>query len=143
MKNSTILIGVIALIVLVGAGWVLASQIGKTNVVPTQIVSEPNPTQSETQNTPTKEFIIEGKPFEFNPKEIRVKKGDVVQITFKNNDGFHNLTIEGLSVQTKQISVGQTDTIKFKADQAGTFTFFCNVGTHRQQGMEGKLVVEE
>lgn len=110
-----------------------------TNTQPTQpVVTSPESTTSQN----VKSFMVEGKPFEFNPKEIKVKKGDTVKITFKNNEEFHNLTIDGYNVGTKQINAGESDTIQFVADKAGTFEFFCNVDGHKDKGMVGNLIVE-
>ncbi|MDO8658241.1 MAG: plastocyanin/azurin family copper-binding protein [Candidatus Levybacteria bacterium] len=40
---------------------------------------------------------------------------------------------------------GQTDTVEFTADTAGTFEYYCSVGNgyHKEQGMVGTLVIEE
>lgn len=138
MKSQTIIVAVVILLVLIGGAWYLVG----TRGVPT-----PTPTPTETPGIivgqPDKIFEVEGKPFEFSLKELRVKKDDVVRITFKNTQGFHDLTVDGYDVKTKQIQAGESDTIQFKADKAGTYPIFCSVGTHRQQGMEGALVVEE
>jgi plastocyanin len=133
MNRQTVIIAAVILLVFIGAVWFIATKTYK---------QQPQ-TQPAVEMQPNKTFEVTGKPFEFGPKELRVKKGDVVQITFKNNEGFHDLTIEGYDVKTKQIPAGQSDTVKFTADKAGTFTYYCGVGTHRQQGMEGKLIVEE
>jgi len=90
----------------------------------------------------TKVFNIEGKPFSFTPNEIRVKKGDRVRIVFSNIEGFHDWKIDEFNAATKKINAGETDTVEFIADKAGTFEFYCSVGTHRQMGMKGNLIVE-
>lgn len=141
--NNKLLIAVVAAILLLGAGLII-SQSGtkqQVSVVPTPAA---NPTQvaSPTEDK-LKEFVVEGKPFEYSLKEITVKKGDKVKITFKNTQGFHDLTIDQLDVKTKQIQAGEEDSLEFVADKAGTFEYFCSVGNHRQMGMVGKLIVEE
>ena len=73
---------------------------------------------------------------------IGAKEGDMVKIVFKNMQGFHDLTIDGLNLKTKQIQAGEEESIEFVADKKGTFDYFCSVGTHREMGMVGKLVVE-
>lgn len=97
---------------------------------------------SSPSQATVKEFTVVGKPFSFTPNEIRVNKGDTVRITFNNMEGFHDFTIDGYNVKTKQIQAGQSDMVEFVADKAGTFEFFCGVGTHREMGMIGKLIVE-
>ncbi|OGN04280.1 MAG: hypothetical protein A2659_03275 [Candidatus Yanofskybacteria bacterium RIFCSPHIGHO2_01_FULL_44_24] len=81
-------------------------------------------------------------PFSFNPAEIRVKKGDTVRIIFRNEKGTHDWVIDEFNARTKILQVGQTETIQFVANKAGTFEYYCSVGTHRQMGMKGNLVVE-
>ena len=91
---------------------------------------------------PLKEFTIEAKKFEFSVKEIRVKKGDFVRINLKSVDGFHDLVVDAFNAATKQINTGDSSFVEFKADKTGTFEFYCSVGTHRQMGMVGKLIIE-
>ena len=89
-----------------------------------------------------KDFTVVGRSFSFSPSAIRVKKGDLVKITFKDEDGFHNLTIDGYNVKTSSINSGQEAVLTFTADRTGTFSFYCSVDSHREQGMQGTLTVE-
>ena len=70
-------------------------------------------------------------------------KAGPVTIDFTNMSSVpHNVTIEGNGAS------GGTDTITGSSTsptidlQPGTYTFFCSVDSHRQAGMEGKLVVK-
>lgn len=85
---------------------------------------------------------IDGSSFAFAPAEIRVKKGDTVKIVFKNIDGFHDLTIGGYNVGTSRVGTGGTGMVEFVADNIGTFEYYCSVGSHRELGMKGNLIVE-
>ncbi len=139
MKN--ILIVIIVLILIGGAYSFFAGQ----NQTVTKSVDESKKTAEETVKNnkgETKTFEVSGTSFAFDPKEIKVKQGDTVKIDFKDTGGFHNLTIEGYNVQTKQIQAGQSDSIEFVADKTGTFEYFCNVDGHKEMGMVGKLIVE-
>lgn len=151
--NPTLLIVVIVLL-LVGVSLLFNSkqnqpvnQQATKTTVETQVVT-PVVTQQVAKETgvmtdeSTKTFTVEGKPFSFTPNEIRVKKGDIVKITFTNREGLHDYTIDELNVKTKQLAAGESETVEFTADQVGTFEFYCGVGNHRQQGMVGKLIVE-
>jgi plastocyanin len=89
-----------------------------------------------------KTFTVEGSGFKFAPATMEVKKGDTVKITFKNTQGFHDFVIDEFKVKTKQIAAGKEETVEFVADKAGTFEYYCSVGTHRQQGMKGTLTVK-
>lgn len=81
--------------------------------------------------------------FSFTPKSITVKKGDRVQITLNNQSGTHDLVIDEFNVRTDRLTGAGTDTIEFVADKTGTFEYYCSVGTHRQMGMVGSLIVTE
>lgn len=90
----------------------------------------------------TKSFTVVGTDFDFDLKEIKVKKGDKVKITFKNSAGFHDWKIDEFNLATKKLQAGQEDAVEFIADKAGTFEYYCSVGSHRAKGMKGSLIVE-
>lgn len=107
--------------------------------------SSSNPSTSPVPSStplPIKTFTISGQPFSFTPNEITVDKGDTVRITFKNTSGNHDFVIDEFNVRIKVIQAGQEETIEFVADKIGTFEFYCSVGTHRQLGMKGELIVK-
>jgi plastocyanin len=67
-----------------------------------------------------------------------------VEIDYSNDSGLpHNVTVEGPGVDnegTDTISEGSTSiTLDL---QPGEYTFYCSVDSHRDQGMEGTLVVK-
>lgn len=97
---------------------------------------------SEASIVQSKEFVVTGSKFKFDPAEIKVKKGETVKITFKNSDGVHDLVIPDFKVATKQIKTGEQETIEFVADKSGQFEYYCSVGNHKAMGMVGKLLVE-
>lgn len=99
-------------------------------------------TPAPETKAPVKEFTITGSNFAYAPNSIKVKKGDKVRIIFKNADGFHDLKIDELNVSTAKIQGGAQETIEFTADKVGSFEYYCSVGSHRQMGMKGTLVVE-
>jgi plastocyanin len=90
-----------------------------------------------------REFTVTGTNFSFAPSTLTVKKGDTVKITFVNSGGTHDLRIDEFpGAATKKIGSGQSETITFVADKAGSFEYYCSVGTHRAMGMRGTLVVQ-
>lgn len=97
---------------------------------------------SPTPKASVKEFTITGENFRFSLSEMKVRKGDTVRVTFKSTSGFHNWTIDEFHAATKQLTAGEQETVKFVADKAGVFEYYCSVGTHRQMGMKGTLIVE-
>lgn len=148
----TKLIGLIIGIVVLGAGGYLFLQ-GKNSVqepkqeAVMQTEQTENKSQQESVATESamkeaKTFAVEGSPFMFSVKEIKVKKGDMVKIVFTNKAGFHDWTIDEFNAKTKQLKAGETEEITFVASKSGTFEYYCSVGTHKQQGMVGKLIVE-
>lgn len=89
------------------------------------------------------EFDVEGGKFYYKPNVLKVKKGQLVQISFENKDGFHDFVIDEFDVASPQINGGQETDIEFVPDKVGEFEFYCSVGNHREMGMVGTLVVEE
>ena len=89
-----------------------------------------------------KSFTIKGSNFKFEPSTITVNKGDTVKVTFENVGGFHDWVLEEFNVRTKQIGNGTTETVQFVADRTGSFEYYCSVGSHRQMGMKGTLIVK-
>lgn len=99
-------------------------------------------TASSTTTGNIKEFTVTGDNFSFSPKTLNVNKGDTVKITFKNVEGFHDLKIDEFKVATKQLQANKEEVVTFVADKSGSFEYYCSVGTHRQMGMWGTLIVK-
>ncbi len=91
---------------------------------------------------PVKEFTVTGQNFSFTPNVINVNKGDVVKITFKNAQGFHDFRLDDFKVATTQMQTGGEGTVTFVADKTGSFQYYCSVGQHRANGMWGTLTVK-
>lgn len=87
-------------------------------------------------------IIVNGGNFYFKPNIIKVKQGDTVNITFINDEGFHDFKIDEYNVRTNQIKTGEQEKVTFVADKKGSFEYYCSVGTHRQMGMKGTLIVK-
>lgn len=99
--------------------------------------------ETPTETTGVKEFAVEGGNFSFSLKEMKVKKGDTVKVTFKNVEGSHDWILDEFAgAKTKILKAGESETVEFVADKTGTFEYYCSVGQHRQMGMVGKLIVE-
>lgn len=81
------------------------------------------------------------KNFKFNTETLRVKPGETITIRLDNgDDGPHSLDIDELNVHTFMPSKS-TGLAIFKATTPGEYTFYCAIGTHRQAGMVGNLIV--
>ncbi len=82
----------------------------------------------------------------FNPEYIRVKQGDDVVLHITNIEQAHDAT-HGLGIAKHNVNVsiepGETQTIRFKADKAGVFPYYCTEfcsALHLE--MTGYLLVE-
>ena len=74
---------------------------------------------------------------------LRVKDGDVVQVSLVNNDGIeHDVVFPDFNAGTDRVNrKGASSVTVFRADKSGDFPYFCSLPGHRQAGMEGKLAV--
>jgi plastocyanin len=108
--------------------------------LPETVGSLDNKAPSKDENAVA--FTVNGGNFYFKPNIIKVKQGDTVTVTFKNDEGFHDFVLNEFNVKTKQVSAGAEQVVTFVADKKGSFEYYCSVGTHRQMGMKGTLVVE-
>lgn len=88
------------------------------------------------------EFTLDSFNFGYSQSEIRVNEGDTVTINLTSSDGFHDWVVDEFDAATEKIQEGETTSVTFVADTAGTYEFYCSVGSHRAQGMVGTLIVE-
>lgn len=89
-----------------------------------------------------KTYDLKAQNFSFSTKEIRVKKGEKVKINVESVQGYHDLVIDEFGARTKQVNTGEKASVEFTVGKTGIFEYYCSVGSHRQMGMVGKLVVE-
>ncbi len=149
------MIGGIILLVIVLLGVVLfvyrknAKKAAQT-VTPTQSQTmQPSPSAAMQEGSKAEEkaegtvktFEIDASNFKFAPNTMSVNEGDMVKITFKNSQGFHDFVLDEFNVKSKTLPTGQTEEIQFVAGKKGTFEYYCSVGNHRAMGMTGKLTV--
>lgn len=83
-------------------------------------------------------------PYTFTPNALKAKAGDTVNLTFTNEDAAvpHNWVLDEAKATTDTIGGGESTSVTFVAPAAGTYTFYCAVGQHRQLGMTGTFTVE-
>lgn len=160
-SNMMLVGGVVLGIVLVGGAYLASRGSNKTpSTLPAQTEISTNSTQNSiVTDTPTSGVIsqpVEGTPtdskivniemqagsFYYNPKEIRVKKGQTVKINLKAMDMMHNFNIDVLGIKSPTVNAGETTTIEIVANKVGEFEYYCSVGQHRQLGQVGTLIVE-
>jgi cytochrome c oxidase subunit II len=88
-----------------------------------------------------REFTVVGGHYVYSPATIEVNRNDLVKIMFSADDIAHSFTIDPYRI-SKRAGAGQSVTFEFRADQAGTYTFYCNLTQDEKcKDMKGKLVV--
>ena len=78
----------------------------------------------------------------WEPGELSAPAGSVTIKLVNESDVPHAVEVEGNGVEeeSETITAGETElTVDL---EAGEYTFYCPVGQHRQNGMEGTLTVE-
>ena len=80
--------------------------------------------------------------FQFEPETISVAQGDSVRLRLHSADRSHAFAIKAFRVKVVIPKGGETVTVEFVAEQAGTFAFTCAeyCGTGHSE-MKGRLVV--
>lgn len=141
-KKVILVIVVIALGL--GGFLLLKGNTQKSTAQPEGLPRAEESTQATTSATiATREIMVEGSEFKFNPSSISVKAGEQVRVVFKNIGSVpHDFVIPDLGIRTKVIGSGSTDTVEFTASKGGAYQFICSVPGHKEAGMIGKIVVE-
>lgn len=134
VRNPPVIAGLLAAVVVAATGYF---------VLPNYLF----PTSGEVPPTgQVREFEISARSWEFSLKTIEVNAGDTIRLKITGfDDGIgdgHGLAILEFGVD-KVIRMGQTVTVDFVANKAGTFTFHCTVfcGSGHST-MTGELVVK-
>ncbi len=108
--------------------------------------------EQERLGPPTVRVKLTERAWKYDPSEIRVKKGDIVEVTFEPTDNGlgagHGFSISSYdeSVFINGAMVGAPKTVKFRADRAGRFTFYCatQCSTDKLHPlMNGTLIVQD
>ena len=81
-----------------------------------------------------------------DPPTIEVAAGTFLTVVFTNRDQNpfvgHDIRFSGVEEQTPVLSNGESTELSFLVDlEPGEYPYWCAVGNHREQGMEGVLVV--
>jgi plastocyanin len=139
--NKGLLIGTGIFLSVLVAGFFFLNNSNKVSPspVPTASISP-----EVIENAPLKEFTITETEYAFSPTTMNVNVGDRVKITFINSGSFdHDFIIDELDLNTGETEPGGTSTLEFIASKAGTYTYYCGIKDHREEGMEGTLTVTE
>jgi cytochrome c oxidase subunit II len=87
------------------------------------------------------EFTVVARKYSFSPARIEVQQNDLVKITFSTEDIPHSFTVDRYRI-AKRAGPGQTVVFEFRADQVGTFPYYCNLAIDDGcREMRGELIV--
>lgn len=80
----------------------------------------------------------------FEPNVIHLKKGQLVRLNVTSHDVSHGFLIGELGVDGGVIEAGKWKTIEFVPQEAGEFSFTCNIRCSPQHAkLRGKIIVED
>jgi cytochrome c oxidase subunit II len=119
----------------------------------------PGSAQSNADTGAVQVITVTAKKYEFDPSPIRVKQGAKVRLNITASDHAHGFKINpfpegsarggepGLLFSSAQdctkIEKGQTASVEFTAQKAGTYAFrCCTVCGWHHRSMKGELMVE-
>jgi len=90
----------------------------------------------------TKTFTVTAKSWDFEPKTIKVKKGDKVVLNIKALDVAHGFMIPEFNID-EMLPAGKTTKVEFTPAKSGNFTFYCSwICGEGHSKMTGQLIVE-
>ena len=90
-----------------------------------------------------RDFTIVAKNHVFTPTRIEVAQDDLVKITLTSTDRPTSFAVDAYRI-AKRAAGGETITFEFRADQPGTFSFYCNLTSDDGcKNMRGTLVVNK
>ena len=90
-----------------------------------------------------RDFKIVAKNHTFTPNRIEVAQDDLVKITLTSEDRPASFAVDAYRI-AKRAAGGETITFEFRADQPGTFSFYCNLTSDEGcKNMRGTLVVNK
>jgi len=89
-----------------------------------------------------REVRVVARRYSYSPARIEVQEGDLVKVTLETEDIPHSFNVDDPYRIAKRAAPGSPVVFEFRADQAGSFPYYCNLTAEdgcRQ--MRGELVV--
>lgn len=86
---------------------------------------------------------ISGTDFRLSPAQPQVSPGKVRFEFVNRGQVTHALEVEGPAgeMETEDLEAGGRGSFTIDLNRPGSYIMYCPVGSHRQQGMEGRVVV--
>ena len=89
-----------------------------------------------------REVRVVARRYAYAPSRIEVQEGDLVKVTLETEDIPHSFTVDDPYRIAKRATPGRPVVFEFRADQAGSFPFYCNLTAEDGcRNMRGELVV--
>lgn len=86
---------------------------------------------------------ITAKKFEFEPPQIRLRRGETVVLELVTADRLHGFKLPALGIRL-DAAPGEVQRVTLTPDRTGRFTFLCDVFCGEgHDDMEGHIVVED
>lgn len=105
------------------------------------VLAAVGPRAAQEQAPNRREFTVTARDHRYAPDRLEVSQDDLVKITFRSEDRPYSFVIDAFRI-VKRAGGGQTITFEFRADQAGTFAYYCNLTSDPGcRDMKGTLVV--
>lgn len=82
--------------------------------------------------------------FTYSPRVVQVKQGKKVTLTLSNAGNVeHDLEIQGLDSGKIHVHAkpGMSESVTFTTQRQGTYSFYCTIPGHKENGMVGKFIV--
>lgn len=83
-----------------------------------------------------------GGAISWEPAELNASAGEVSIELVNDSSTPHAVEVEGNGVEEESDTITESTTTLTVDLEPGEYVFYCPVGNHRQQGMEGQLLVE-
>jgi len=124
MKINKIIIVVIALIVIIASGWFLFGS-NSAPEKPENIIQPGDGT-----------YNVQIKNFDYNPQELRIKKGGTVVWTNQDSVGHTATSDSGNTIDSELLAGGESYSKQF--NEIGTYNYHCTPHPY----MKGTIIVE-
>ena len=102
------------------------------------------PTTTTGGGDPVATIEVEETEFELNPANPGVESAGLVKFEVTNAGKIpHALEVEGPDgeVETEDIAPGETATLEADLNKPGSYRWYCPIGDHADQGMDGQILV--
>ena len=96
---------------------------------------------AQDQAPTRREFTVTARDYSFSPNQVEAKQDDLIKLTIQSADNAYGFTIDEYRL-SKRVPAGGSTIVEFRADRAGTFSFYSNLSNDsRHSQMRGQLVV--